>query len=752
MRTLPSLAVGCALLLVAPSAVSAQAPERPAFDWLVRTDPFSDDPIGIDAHTDLYRVPITEPAEPPPDPEVVASRGPRPPSVEPAAGSVLTAIPGVRETDHRVRVRLADGLAQGEAELRFRNGARHRAEVRYRLAVPDGASVEALEVCVADKCRRGVPHADGGPLGPYDDAVRARPPEGHGAPLPVADAHPVDGPDGRALILRAAPLAAEDGELTLRVRWVAPAPVRGGVVRLRLPARGRDPRAAPAELRVEGDGLLALSVGGRVAAGHAFQLEAWEGAEVTAHARTGGAPEVSALHFPCGEGRCARLRVAAGPRPGRPVDLVVLVDASPSMEGPARGRVSAAVASLLASAPAGSRVRAAAFGARSEPILAEPRPVDAAPLAPFARAAMRRLGAATRFEAAWELVGPWLRDDRGAGLPPQVVVVGDGGLQQSDAATAAFEAARRAGVEVSVLNVADRATWDVLRDGAEHTGGVVVEAGEAADRAARGRGSEALEEAVARIFAPVVAREVWASAGRGRVRLGPLRAGEERVWLGALERPRARAWIAAGGTRARSRDADEALGRALAPRAAKQAGLDGVPGAWVAVDPADLGGDPPHLRCDALGPPRLASGVSSDPSPVAPAEARSCQPPAPDDADAGDDRTGVPASTVLSMLRQRVVPAARQCFRRDRAGRARYSVHATFELRLADREVVEAGVSGEIAPELRRCLEDAVHDLDVPRFEGTVRVRYPVYTQAEPRPPTIQLEPEVAHRVDSVLR
>ncbi len=420
------------LLLVSSAAA------QPNLDELVHTDPFSEDPIGVDARSDLHRVPVTPPPDPSEDPAVIASRGPRPPAVEPAVGEVLGAIPGVREEAHRVDVRLADGLAEVETHLVFVNGGRHRAEVRYVLPVPPESELAALEVCVEDKCRRGLPDTGTGALGAYDDALRSRPPDDRRAALPIAHARPVQTPRGPALELRAAPLAAGGGRLALRVRYVAPAPVLGGVARLQLPARGRDPRAAAAEVSVGGRSLLAPSIDGLPASGPT-PVDPWVPAEITARLPTGGEPVASALHFTCGDRTCARVRVAAGPRASRPADLVVLVDASPSMEGPARGRVGAAIAALLASAPPGSRVRGAVFGARAEPVLEEPTAADRVRLAPFARAALRQLGAATRFEAAWELVEPWV--GRGA----KVVVVGDGAIAAGAEARAAFGAARRAG-------------------------------------------------------------------------------------------------------------------------------------------------------------------------------------------------------------------------------------------------------------------------------------------------------------------
>ena len=109
---------------------------------------------------------------------------------------------------------------------------------------------------------------------------------------------------------------------------------------------------------------------------------------------------------------------------------------------------------------------------------------------------------------------------------------------------------------------------------------------------------------------------------------------------------------------------------------------------------------------------------------------------------------GMPGSPLLSMLRQRIVPTARGCFRRDRAGRADYQVRATFVFELADREVISATVQGTIAQELRDCLLAAVDSLAVPRFTGRVVVRYPLVTEREPLPSQIELAPETAGEID----
>jgi hypothetical protein len=160
--------------------------------------------------------------------------------------------------------------------------------------------------------------------------------------------------------------------------------------------------------------------------------------------------------------------------------------------------------------------------------------------------------------------------------------------------------------------------------------------------------------------------------------------------------------------------------------------------------------------CEDDGHARRTGGVSSDEAPVLLAEARTCEPAArPEPAEEAEDAErmgrGIPAETVLSMLRRRVVPAARRCFRRDRAGRGDYSVRAVFEMELADREVSAAEVHGEISDRLRQCLMQSLERLDVPRFTGVVVVRYPLYTERHPPPPTIELREDIADRVDAFL-
>ncbi|HKP56366.1 MAG TPA: hypothetical protein VJV78_06590, partial [Polyangiales bacterium] len=161
--------------------------------------------------------------------------------------------------------------------------------------------------------------------------------------------------------------------------------------------------------------------------------------------------------------------------------------------------------------------------------------------------------------------------------------------------------------------------------------------------------------------------------------------------------------------------------------------------------------------CDRRGPALRQGGISSDTQPVQlAAERAACAIPAkkpakPRDDDEDDIGSGMPSSPLLGMLRQRIIPVARGCFRRDRAGRADYQVRAVFAFELAEREVISAEVTGQITDELKACLLAAVDDLAVPRFNGRVVVRYPLVTERETLPSQIELTPQVAERLDALI-
>lgn len=110
--------------------------------------------------------------------------------------------------------------------------------------------------------------------------------------------------------------------------------------------------------------------------------------------------------------------------------------------------------------------------------------------------------------------------------------------------------------------------------------------------------------------------------------------------------------------------------------------------------------------------------------------------------------TAMPAESVLQMLRSQLIPKARACLRRDRAGRSDYAVSVQFDLVLQHREVARADVKGRIPAALRSCLDGVLAALSVPAFSGRVRVRYPIHTLREPVAPIIELDPDLAAEID----
>ncbi len=698
-----------------------------------------------------------------------ASRGPVPPELPVREGEVLTAPSGVRETAHAIEAVLDDGLASVAHTLDVVTTSRGPVELRYRLAVPVGAWLAGLEVCEDTRCREGL---TAGPEGDaaYDDAVRARPAEATDAPAPVAHARRVTDARGDAVIVRAAPVRPGH-PLRVRVRWIASAPVVGGVARVVIPARGEDPRAAAARLTVRAPAMLAATADGLPTDEVAATVEPWFPVELAATLPRGAPLTLSGWRARCGKRACTRFRVASGARQGGPVSIVLLLDASPSTLGPARGRVEPALAALLGAAPSGSQVRAVAFGARAETVLSAPVAAAQAPLGDLAQAAQTELGSATRLDVALRAIAPWL-EAPAAPLPVHVVLVGDGGLTASPELDAAFATWRAGRARFSVIDLGERPPAARLAEAASATGGVVVHA------SPRDPGAARLEERLAALFAPVVADGISVRVGGVVHRLPPLRAGEERVWQAPHAPGVAR--LSFAGMRAGSstevhqikqeyprlsvgaRAASGALAVGLAAglsAAGEGASLSAVrlpvPASAVAERAAS---------CTPHGPATHASGVSSDAAPVALVEPRTCRsaPPAPlrprEPGELPTTRSrnpregrGVPAETLLAMLRARVVPAARACFRADRAGRADYAVRASIAFALADRELVSTELGGDLAPALRACLLGALDALEVPRFEGTVIVRYPVYTEAAPPPPILELGDAAASGVDGAF-
>ncbi len=660
------------------------------------------------------------------------------PPVRVAHGPVLDAIPGVRAQTHTTRVELTHGLLIAEETLVFTSSARHRAEVLYRLAVPERANVISLRVCNAAGCREGVAETHGSPQGAYDEALIVRGASENA--LPVGHVARDHDELGDHLALRAAPLL-HDRTLEVTVRWVIETPIFGGATRVTWPSRGVDARDVRRSLEVRAIDLVEPHLEapelGRVAVeARAIELSAQA---MTLEARTPRSVSSDALElstFACDAGRCLRARAVA-PRPeARARPMVIAIDASPSTTIGARGRIADAVRVLLADLPSSAEVRAIAFAARTQWVqrdAASPSDVD---LDAIRSASSADLGASTRFEALIQA----LRDAGLVRRDLEVVVIGDGGITSSPNGFAPWIEMREAGVRFHAVNVADRPSTLALTTHVEETGGIALDVGREAASAAEGHGDSALSARLMTLHSSTP-RPASLGSGREARALGALRDGDALTYEGRFVSGALRV----GSASARASAADGALAAALRARADGRTRL-------VAVDATDASapavctapeGHPTrrsHLASALLGPGRAL---------IAMAHRRSCAAP---HAEAESSAAGMPSRPLLTQLRRRVIPLARRCFREDRRGRADYSTRADIRVTLADREIVDTQIEGPITPVLASCLASAFDGLDLPSFDGTIIVHWPLYTAAEPPPPTLELAPDVSRAVDRVMR
>lgn len=760
MRTL-TLALCCCAASAVAQVSHQPGPLRDAeLPWAS-----GDDPIGIRREdADLDRG-----ATPRPTADAQAF-GPKPPALSARSGDVITAPSSVRETQHRVRIEWQAGLALTTVELRFVGtaanaiNASHAAEVKYRLPIPLGATLASLQVCLPTGCRDGLAEVGANFLSAYDDAVQAR---GAGSGLPVAHARTVTDERGAAISLRAAPVRGEQ-ELVVRVAFLVAAPVRGGVVRLLLPARGIDERAAHAEVTLDAPELVSVSLADAPITPAPALLEPWRPislvARLAAPKRTPKRSRPRWLRFECGDQACARLWLARPAAPPMELDVAIVIDASASMRGPARGRIAAALAAVLALLPSERPIDVAVFAASAR-VVHEAVPAGEVGLIPLVDASQAEdLGAGTRIRAAWDALQPWRQRPARARGGKLLVVLGDGSINRRQESV--FEHAAHAGIAISWVNLADRPTDRELQDLVQRTGGITLHAAAESTRTSLGDDPGALEEVLSALFARVANHEAALNTiglpSASRINLGTFRDGDELSWAGVTGRG---ASVVIDGGRSGLIPA-VARPRSLAtpePALDFERRMAGALSAWwrrgdslTAVDVADLSRvaqDRPRsaVQCDPRGPALRQSGISSDSDPISLAEARPCRPPSVIISTTSRSGTGMPASPLLSMLRQRILPVARACFRRDRAGRAEYQLRAVFELELSNQEVTDATVTGDVPDALRTCLIEAADRLEVPLFTGTVRARYPLRTQSEPLPDEIELSPAITADLDRLL-
>lgn len=400
-------------------------------------------------------------------------------------GAVLSAVDGVREQRHTVAVRLDDGLAFVDVQLRFVSTAKHAAELAYRLPLPDGARVTRVALCHGDSC------AEAAPAGSRERAADACM---RLTATPIADAR------GRALALQLAPIAAGAGA-TVRVALVAPAPLRGGRVHFSLPPRGEDPRIAPAEVKVSSRSLGALQPGSALESDPAYPL-------VLSASRPRTGPTRTTERAKCGVQPCQRTVESVPLAPPDARTTWLWIDASPSMEGPARSRVDAVLTTLLSELPAQTLVRAFAFGATASELGAYR--ADQAPLAALADATAQQLGAATHPSSVFVRVQKEL-----ARVRPRIVLISDGQFDATSRERDALRAARARGAALWLLHVGDAPPRfaELFR-----SGDAVLSVGELADRALRTGDLAPLADAVRAIAMPAGRLPRGLTPGEQRVR------------------------------------------------------------------------------------------------------------------------------------------------------------------------------------------------------------------------------------------
>lgn len=752
------LLVPSALLLFVAGAAHAQSTQ--AAEAALWDSDFEDDPVGLDPNAPQVSAPSTPPQA---APDIDMSYGPRPRSGRAVAGDALTAVQSVYESRHDIHVQLGEGLAQVEVKLRFENHADEPAEVRYRLSAPAAPVPTFLEVCHDKQCRPGLATARSDGPTAYDAALLARGAKGADAPYPIGELYAIQDERGSSLVLHAAPVS-ESRPVDVTLRYIVPLPLIGGVSRLHIPARGMDPRAARAQLSVSGDLFGAMEVDGHaVSADSPYPVEAWAGVSLRAKLRPTVPPQLSVNTLPCGQKTCqvARARARFTGAKVAPGELLIAVDVSPSTTGPARNRMTAALAALLETTPSKTPVRAAMFASKAQWLQSSPVIASVLPLTTFQGALKGPdLGSATRLSAVLELAGRARRRSP----RPLLVVLGDGGL--TTGAEDVLQRVAKKGYALALVNLGDRPVRHEIREAVHGHGGLVVEAGEAGSTFERTRDPAVLEERMNVLFAPTASPSVRWSDGSRTVHLGPLREGESLEFRtegkrGRLHCPGSGLGVVSARPLGRSAGKRPIMASLLTVAKVGDAPLlSAVSGADVKRGAAGFPAAPRFrpakkseaAHCDRRGPARRESGINRDENPILLAHDRACA-PARRTASASEGLgRGMPATPLLGMLRKRIIPVARECFRRDRAGRADYAVRAVFRFELADQEVADARVEGPIPAALRNCLLTAVDTLHVPRFTGRVRVSYPLHTLRETLPATIELSAEATDDLDSILR
>jgi hypothetical protein len=710
------------------------------FRELVNADPFAHDPpiaetpdpLATDSDSSLTD------AEMPGEDEVITERFPV------VHGEIVEAIAGVREREHRVAIELTSGLALIRHELTFESVATHAAEIRYRLAIPPGAIPYALEVCSETQgCRTGQLSDPTSRFSDYDAAVIANGPfDATQAPVAAVDRSE----DGASLLVRASAIAAlatnaegarAPASLVVRVAYSLPLEARGSRVRFTLPSRGTDVRAASAEVRIHAEDWVLPRIDGveteastavSQRANQALAIDAMVPRTWTTHADAWTTPcRVAPWSLRSRAEHCTWVRAMSSRSTVDAVNVVLALDVSPSMHAGASGLVSNTAMAVLAQLPEHARVRVVAFAARGERVIAEGVAPSSITEEALQRAMELPLGSATRFEALFGTIEPWLgeRDLR-------VVWIGDGGLTRSESAMALASRARASRASFELVSVASRPLTASLAQLNEALGGHWISAHREALLSTRDEeGRAALRELLAASLVTRAPERLVVSNAEPRALLPG-------ASVALATHGAAVSTVQLNGTPVRPARASGDLALAIAARVSDARRLvAAAPSA-----PLVCATEGSLVRPSTARVTRLLSHFGS-------AERRSCG--APQVAAAVvEQRAGFPSRALHRSLLRSVVPQLRECFRRDRRGRAAYSTRAQLTLLIADQEVQDVRVEGEITDALRACMVSAIDALDVPAFDGAILARWPVFTEASTPPPRIELHPDLSSAIDEL--
>lgn len=692
--------------------------------------------------------------------------------------------------------------------VRLKNTAKHGAEVLYRLPVPPRASLTRFGLCAganATACpgsaetlmahqapafrwatpgdaevveQRYARFIAGTRRGDAHGRMDTRSPVARGwarhDAIPGARSRFASAVHGAPdqITIRAATVPPS-GELAMHIEYRVSTPLLDGETHLAIPARPSDARiATPVVTGEPGVNLLGQPLGTPV------PIEPFIPMELARRHSSLRRPQ-GTLSFARCTGRdayCGTLELTAttprtlaqtpGSAPKGDRRYAIAIDTSPSMRGPAQGRLRVVLSELqlaLENAVRGGGTDGVSwftFGPETRRL---------SDMASATAAAQEALNAVEQSERAVTSLAGLQELLRAAQTRTDLILVGDGGYGAHGADLAALSGLSRSGLRVHYVQLRRRPVAGVLAREVRKTGGQIFSAADLIDDALRSRRPDLLGAAI-RDFVRAHGESygtitIAGTTGRLRARLSmpALSSSSETLlqWSGWAP---TRAWLHYAGQRIALTVVETPEVRTDRTKSRRPTALsieaddegthrDNAARGSASEDRVLTAGTCDIDRITAHSRPEAARDAGVEPTrefaPIALAT-QACDIPV----SFTDKRIGrgVPAETVQRSLRSQVIPKARLCLRADRRGRPNYQVRVVFAFSLQDQEVRHSAVEGAIAPTLRTCLEDALLALEVPYFEGTVRVHYPIYTLRALDAPVIQMSVESAEAVDALIR